>query len=215
MSASLFAPQGEPWAERLSAGAVLLHGWALAQDAELCAEVDAVIGQAPLRGMETPGGQGMSVATSSCGDWGWVSDRRGYRYSASDPQTGQAWPRMPARLLRLAGDAAAAAGFPGFAPDACLINCYQPGARMGLHQDKDERDFSAPIVSVSLGLPAVFLLGGLRRADRALKIALEHGDVLVWGGEDRMRFHGVQPVKPGVHPLLGARRLNLTFRKAR
>lgn len=183
MSASLFAPQGEPWAERLSAGAVLLHGWALPQDAELCAEVDAVIGQAPLRGMETPGGQSMSVATSSCGDWGWVSDRGGYRYSASDPQTGQAWPRMPARLLRLAGDAAAAAGFPGFAPDACLINCYQPGARMGLHQDK--------------------------------KIALEHGDVLVWGGEDRMRFHGVQPVKPGVHPLLGARRLNLTFRKAR
>ncbi|OHX11273.1 alpha-ketoglutarate-dependent dioxygenase AlkB [Chromobacterium sphagni] len=215
MSGDLFAPDDGAWVERLAPGTVLLHGWACAQDADLCAAIGEIIRLAPLRGMATPGGQNMSVQTSSCGDWGWVSDRHGYRYAAADPQNGQPWPRMPERFRQLAQGAAAAAGFPGFLPDACLINCYLPGARMGLHQDKDERDFAAPIVSVSLGLPAVFLLGGLRRADRALKIALHHGDVLVWGAEDRMRFHGVQPVKPGIHPLLGERRVNLTFRKAR
>ncbi|AXE28609.1 DNA oxidative demethylase AlkB [Chromobacterium phragmitis] len=215
MSDSLFAPGGGAWIERLSAGAALLHGRACANDVRLLAEVEAVLEQAPLRGMETPGGQSMSVATSSCGDWGWVSDRRGYRYAAADPVSGHPWPAMPDALRDLARGAAAEAGFAGFDPDACLINCYLPGARMGLHQDKDERDFSAPIVSVSLGLPAAFLLGGLRRADKTFRILLRHGDVLVWGGPDRMRYHGVRPVQPGSHPLLGARRINLTFRKAR
>ncbi|OQS20714.1 DNA oxidative demethylase AlkB [Chromobacterium violaceum] len=214
MSDSLFAPDDGPWTERLSVGAALLHGWACAGDAELVAAVEAVVAQSPLRGMVTPGGQAMSVTTASCGDWGWVSDRRGYRYSAVDPNNGRPWPAMPGPLRELAGGAAAEAGFAGFDPDACLINCYLPGARMGLHQDKDERDFSAPIVSVSLGLPAVFLLGGLRRADKTARILLQHGDVLVWGGPDRLRFHGVLPVQPGIHPLLGGRRLNLTFRKA-
>ncbi|MCD4499905.1 DNA oxidative demethylase AlkB [Chromobacterium vaccinii] len=215
MSGSLFAPDEGPWLERLSAGAALLHGWARAGDARLLEAVEAVLRQSPPHGMVTPGGQAMSVATSSCGDWGWVSDRRGYRYSAVDPDSGQPWPAMPDPLRELARGAAAEAGFAGFDPDACLINCYLPGARMGLHQDKDERDFSAPIVSVSLGLPAVFLLGGLRRSDKTARILLGHGDVLVWGGPDRMRFHGVQPIKPDVHPLLGGRRINLTFRKAR
>ncbi|QEL55921.1 DNA oxidative demethylase AlkB [Chromobacterium paludis] len=214
MSDSLFAPAG-PWVERLSAGTVLLHGWACADDVRLVRAVDEVVALAPLRGMATPGGQAMSVITSSCGDWGWFSDRRGYRYSAVDPDSGRPWPAMPDALRELAQGAAAAAGFSGFDPDACLINCYLPGARMGLHQDKDERDFSAPIVSVSLGLPADFLLGGLRRADKTARIALRHGDVLVWGGPDRLRFHGVRPVPPGDHPLLGGRRINLTFRKAR
>ncbi|MBP4048091.1 DNA oxidative demethylase AlkB [Chromobacterium violaceum] len=214
MSDSLFAPDDGPWTERLSVGAALLHGWACAGDAELVAAVEAVVAQSPLRGMVTPGGQAMSVTTASCGDWGWVSDRRGYRYSAVDPDNGRPWPAMPGPLRELARGAAAEAGFAGFDPDACLINCYLPGARMGLHQDKDERDFSAPIVSVSLGLPAVFLLGGLRRADKTARILLQHGDVLVWGGPDRLRFHGVLPVQPGIHPLLGGRRLNLTFRKA-
>ncbi|UTH74411.1 DNA oxidative demethylase AlkB [Chromobacterium sp. IIBBL 290-4] len=215
MSGSLFAPENGPWAEPLSAGTVLLHGWACADDAALCAAVETVLRQSPPRGMVTPGGQAMSVATSSCGDWGWVSDRRGYRYSAVDPDSGQPWPAMPDALRTLARGAAAEAGFAGFDPDACLINCYLPGARMGLHQDKDERDFAAPIVSVSLGLPAVFLLGGMRRGDPSARIQLLHGDVLVWGGPDRMRFHGVRPVQPGSHPLLGERRINLTFRKAR
>ncbi|WP_440026251.1 DNA oxidative demethylase AlkB [Chromobacterium amazonense] len=215
MSGSLFASADGPWAEGLSAGTVLLHGWACPGEAALCAAVEAVLRQSPLRGMVTPGGQRMSVTTASCGDWGWVSDRRGYRYSAVDPDSGQPWPAMPDPLRDLARGAAAEAGFAGFDPDACLINCYLPGARMGLHQDKDERDFKAPIVSVSLGLPAVFLLGGLRRADPSARILLQHGDVLVWGGPDRMRFHGVQPVKPGCHALLGERRINLTFRKAR
>jgi alkylated DNA repair protein (DNA oxidative demethylase) len=215
VSGGLFAPDDGPWPERLAPGTVLLHGWACADEDGLRRALDDIVLQAPLRAMVTPGGQSMSVATSSCGGWGWVSDRRGYRYSATDPCSGQPWPRMPELFLALAQGAAAAAGFPGFVPDACLINCYLPGARMGLHQDKDERDFSAPIVSVSLGLPAVFLLGGLRRADPVARIQLAHGDALVWGGPDRMRFHGVQPVKPGSHPLLGGRRVNLTFRKAR
>ncbi|POZ62705.1 DNA oxidative demethylase AlkB [Chromobacterium alticapitis] len=215
MSGSLFAPDDGPWIERLSVGAALLHGWACADDVRLLEAVDAVAAQAPLRAMATPRGQSMSVGTTSCGDWGWVSDRHGYRYSAVDPETGHPWPVMPDPLRALAQGAAAAAGFAGFDPDACLINCYLPGARMGLHQDKDERDFSAPIVSVSLGLLAEFLLGGLRRADKSARIALLHGDVLVWGGPDRLRYHGVRPVQAGSHPLLGARRINLTFRKAR
>jgi alkylated DNA repair protein (DNA oxidative demethylase) len=169
---------------------------------------------ASFRHMMTPGGFAMSVATTSCGDLGWVSDKTGYRYAASDPLTGKAWPQMPASFKQLAKQAASMAGFANFEPDACLINRYQVGARMGLHQDKDEHDFSQPIVSVSLGLPAVFQMGGFARGDKTLKLPLYHGDVLVWGGESRLRFHGVLPVKAGYHPTVGEYRINLTFRKA-
>lgn len=171
--------------------------------------------QAPLRHMITPGGFTMSVATSNCGDVGWISDRRGYRYVADDPQTGQRWPAMPAGFRALAVDAAERAGFAGFEPDACLINRYAPGTRLSLHQDRDERDFDAPIVSVSLGLPATFLFGGLTRRYRPARVGLTHGDVVVWGGVDRLRFHGVLPVKDGCDPRTGDCRLNLTFRRAR
>ena len=156
----------------------------------------------------------MAVGLTNCGTLGWVSDQHGYLYSPNDPLSGQPWPALPPVLLALASRAAAMAGFDGFVPDACLVNHYLPGTRLSLHQDRDEQDFGQPIVSVSLGLPAVFLFGGLQRADKAQRIALSHGDVLVWGGEDRLRFHGVLPIKPGVHPRLGERRINLTLRKA-
>jgi alkylated DNA repair protein (DNA oxidative demethylase) len=215
MTIDLFADQPPDWQEPLGDGALVLRGFALPYTAMLLATLPVLLAQAPLRHMLTPGGQSMSVAMSSCGDYGWVSDRRGYRYAAQDPDSGVPWPPLPADWLRLAASAAAAAGFAGFAPDACLINCYQPGARMALHQDRDERDFSQPIVSVSLGLPVVFLFGGLQRSERAQRVPLAHGDVVVWGGPARLRYHGVLPLQPGCHPLLGAQRLNLTFRKAR
>jgi len=164
--------------------------------------------------MTTPGGFRMTVAMTNCGALGWVSDRRGYRYDAIDPQRGAAWPSMPASFTRLAAQAASRAGFKGFVPDACLINRYEPGAKLSLHQDRDEHDLSAPIVSVSLGLPAVFLFAGLNRADKAKRIGLRHGDVVVWGGASRLRFHGVLPLADGAHALLGRQRINLTFRRA-
>src|SRR3989441_52300 len=169
---------------------------------------------APFRHMVTPGGYRMSVAMTNCGAAGWVTDRTGYRYDSHDPQTGRPWPAMPDVFADLAAQAAARAGFDGFAPDACLINRYEPGARLSLHQDKNERDFSAPIVSVSLGLPAVFLLGGLRRADTPGRVPLVHGDVVVWGGPARLRYHGVLPLEAGHHLLMGGHRINLTFRRA-
>lgn len=196
-------------------GAVWLPGFALAQDRALLAAIKAITAVAPLRHWETPGGLQMSVAMSNAGDCGWVSDRRGYRYESNDPLSGQPWPALPPLLRDLARDAAAVAGFSGFAPDACLVNRYLPGAKLSLHQDRDERDFAAPIVSVSLGLPAVFQFGGLKRADPVLRLPLTHGDVVVWGGASRLRFHGVLALKSGQHPLLGAQRLNLTFRRAR
>jgi alkylated DNA repair protein (DNA oxidative demethylase) len=164
--------------------------------------------------MVTPGGFRMSVAMTNCGDAGWVSDRSGYRYDAIDPDSGKRWPAMPPVFADLAARAAGRAGFDGFATDACLINCYEPGARLSLHQDRNERDFDAPIVSVSLGLPAVFLFGGARRTDRPMRVPLEHGDVVVWGGPARLAFHGVAELHDGTHPLVGCRRINLTFRKA-
>jgi alkylated DNA repair protein (DNA oxidative demethylase) len=200
--------------EPLGAASCVLRGFALPRVAGLLAAVEDVARRAPFRHMVTPGGFTMSVALTNCGALGWTSDRRSYRYAPADPDTGQPWPPMPAVLLELAREAAAQAGFAGFVPDACLVNRYLPGARLSLHQDRNERDFSAPIVSVSLGLPAVFLFGGDARSDRAARVPLFHGDVAVWGGADRLRFHGVLPLKPGEHPLLGARRINLTFRKA-
>jgi DNA oxidative demethylase len=207
--------QSEPRDLVLAPGAVVLGGFARPDEAELVDAVRRVTALAPFRHMLTPGGKRMSAAMSNCGAFGWVTDRAGYRYASEDPESGQAWPAMPEVIFRLAVAAAARAGFPGFAPDACLINRYEPGARLTLHQDKDERDYSAPIVSVSLGLPAVFLLGGDRRADRQQAVRLVHGDVVVWGGPARLRYHGVRPLADGVHPLLGRYRTNLTVRKAR
>ena len=204
-----------PGAERRFAeGAALLRGLALPREAELLAAIEAVTAISPFRHMVTPGGFTMSVAMSNCGAAGWITDRKGYRYGSIDPETGNPWPAMPEIFDALATEAAARAGYPGFAPDACLINRYEPGARMTLHQDKNERDYAAPIVSVSLGLPATFLFGGQERAGKTLKLALQHGDVAVWGGPSRMNFHGVNTVADGVHPLVGRRRLNLTFRQA-
>ena len=198
----------------LGPGAMLLRGFARAQAAELLEAVVAVTRQAPFRLMSTPGGYQMSVAMTNCGAAGWITDRSGYRYGPIDPLSNKHWPPMPAVFANLAALAAARAGFASFVTDACLINQYEPGSRMSLHQDKNERDFSAPIVSVSLGLPAVFLLGGERRSDPAERVALAHGDVVVWGGPARLRYHGVMTVKDGEHPQLGRRRINLTFRKA-
>ncbi|MDE2203187.1 MAG: DNA oxidative demethylase AlkB [Burkholderiaceae bacterium] len=193
---------------------LVLRGFALAEAPALVAAVENVTQQAPFRHMVTPGGFEMSVALTNCGQLGWTSDRRGYRYATHDPLTGNPWPPLPDVFLDLASRAAAETGFPGFVPDACLINRYVPGARMSLHQDRDEQDFGAPIVSVSLGMPATFLFGGHQRADKPQRIPLFHGDVVVWGGPDRLRYHGVAPLKDAPHPLLGSRRINLTFRKA-
>ncbi|NSX17143.1 DNA oxidative demethylase AlkB [Cupriavidus taiwanensis] len=204
-----------PATEPLADGAVVLRGAARADAEALLADAQAVVALAPWRHMVTPGGLKMQVAMTNCGAFGWVSDRRGYRYDPVDPLSGQAWPEMPASFRRLAAAAAAQAGFAGFAPDACLINRYVPGTRLSLHQDRDELDFTAPIVSVSLGLPAVFLFGGMRRADKPQRVRLAHGDVVVWGGPSRLAFHGVAPLADGDHPLLGPLRINLTFRKAR
>jgi len=198
----------------LAPGAALLGGFAAGADTGLLAALDAIVAAAPFRHMLTPGGQRMSVAMTSCGALGWITDRRGYRYVAADPESGRAWPALPAAFLRLADAAAGAAGYRGFLPDACLINRYEPGTRLSLHRDEDERDLEAPVVSVSLGLPATFLFGGPRRTDPARRVALHHGDVVVWGGPSRLHYHGVAPLADGEHPRLGRLRINLTFRKA-
>ncbi|BBK31395.1 DNA-N1-methyladenine dioxygenase [Stella humosa] len=201
--------------EALAAGATVLRGHALPVAEALLAGVEQVAAAAPFRHMVTPGGFTMSVAMTNCGPAGWVSDRRGYRYDAIDPDGGRPWPAMPGAFRALATDAAQAAGYPGFVPDACLVNRYRPGDRLTLHQDRNERDYGHPIVSVSLGLPATFLFGGDRRTDRPRRIPLHHGDVVVWGGPSRLAFHGVAPMKDGTHPATGAIRINLTFRVAR
>ncbi|MGH8832945.1 MAG: DNA oxidative demethylase AlkB [Polaromonas sp.] len=198
----------------MAPGAVLLRGFARGVDTALLDAVAQVTAAAPLRHLVTPGGYTMSVAMSNCGALGWVSDRTGYRYTRTDPLSGQPWPAMPACFVDVAVRAAAEAGFDDFRPDACLINRYEPGARLSLHQDRDEGDMSAPIVSVSLGLPAVFLFGGTRRADRPTRYRLVHGDVAVWGGPSRLAYHGVAPLAEGEHPRLGRQRINLTFRCA-
>jgi DNA oxidative demethylase len=190
-------------------------GFARSIESELIAALRAIVALAPFRHMVTPGGHTMSVAMTNCGKAGWVTDRRGYRYDGIDPESGKPWPEMPPVLRDLAGRAARQAGFGDFSPDACLVNRYEPGAKMSLHQDKDELDLGAPIVSVSLGLPATFMFGGLARSDKPQRYRLEHGDIAVWGGPARLAFHGVAPLADGEHPLLGRQRINLTFRKTR
>ncbi len=198
----------------LAPGAVLLRGHALADAEQLVGDVEQLVAQAPFRHLMTPGGFRMSVAMTNCGELGWVSDRSGYRYDRIDPESGLPWPPLPTTFGRLATLAAAAAGYEGFVPDACLINRYEAGSKLSLHRDADEPDETQPIVSVSLGAPATFLFGGARRTDPVARVALFHGDVVVWGGPARRHFHGVLPLRRGDHPLLGARRINLTFRKA-
>jgi alkylated DNA repair protein (DNA oxidative demethylase) len=200
--------------ERFAPEAVVLPGFAAADAAMLCADVQALIATNPWRHMQTPGGQRMSVAMTNCGRAGWVSDRGGYRYQSTDPCSGRPWPSMPARWNELAARAAARAGFARFMPDACLVNRYEPGTRLSLHQDRNERDLSAPVVSVSLGLPAIFLFGGMLRDDPVQRVPLFHADVVVWGGAQRLAFHGIQPLAEGQHPELGRCRINLTFRRA-
>jgi DNA oxidative demethylase len=200
--------------ERIVPGAQILRGFALDKASALLPAIEHIQAAAPFRRLTTPGGLRMSVAMTNCGALGWVSDARGYRYEACDPVSGRRWPPMPPVFLELAQAAARAGGFPEFEPNACLVNRYEPGARLTLHQDKDERDYGAPIVSVSLGLPAVFLFGGNARKDRARRIPLQHGDVVVWGGPARLHHHGVLALKDGHHEILGAQRLNLTFRRA-
>lgn len=204
----------QPEQVNLAQGAVLLRAEAMSVETDLLAALSSITAQAAFRHMVTPGGFTMSVAMSNCGPLGWVSDRNGYRYSSVDPLTGQSWPAMPDCFLKLAQTAAAKAGYQNFTPDACLINRYEPKNKLSLHQDKDEKSPEYPIVSVSLGLPAIFQFGGLRRTDPVLKYALHHGDIVVWGGPSRLFYHGITPLKDGEHPLLGRTRINLTFRKA-
>lgn len=207
-------PHRPPAREKIGEGAVLLRGAALPFDRALLTALDTVLAVSPFRHMVTPGGYRMSVAMTNCGTAGWVTNRSGYRYDHIDPDTGLFWPPMPGAFLTLAIEAATSAGYPDFRPDACLINCYEPGARLSLHQDKNERDFAEPIVSVSLGLPASFQFGGLDRRDPVQKFALQHGDIAIWGGPSRLRFHGVAELKDGHHTAVGRRRINLTFRRA-
>jgi alkylated DNA repair protein (DNA oxidative demethylase) len=199
--------------EPLEEGAVILRGFAAPQSSDLVEQTELVARAAPFRHMITPGGYTMSVAMTNCGRVGWVSTSSGYRYDPIDPETSAPWPPMPAAFLDLAAKAAAAGGFSEYDPDACLINCYVAGAKLSLHQDRDENDAWSPIVSVSLGLPAVFLWGGKRRSDPVRRLRVESGDVVVWGGPARFAYHGIAPLKPGEHPLTGAARINLTFRK--
>ncbi|KII35213.1 alpha-ketoglutarate-dependent dioxygenase [Pseudomonas fluorescens] len=207
-------PEQQPRHEPIGEQSCVLRGFALPWLDRLLPALDAVLTAAPFRQMVTPGGFTMSVALSSCGTLGWTTDRSGYRYTCNDPQTGQPWPEMPDVFLQLAQAAAQAAGFTDFIPDSCLINRYVPGSKMSLHQDKDEKSYAAPIVSVSLGLPAMFLFGGFARADKSQRVPLLHGDIVVWGGVDRLRYHGVLPIKDGQHSRLGEQRINFTFRMA-
>lgn len=206
---------GFPAHDAIAPGACILRGYARASDAAIFAALAPVIAQAPFRHLVTPGGFSMSVGMTNCGALGWVSDRRGYRYATHDPDSGQPWPPMPDLFLELATGAAREAGYARFSPDACLINRYLPGTRLTLHQDRNEHDLSQPIVSVSLGVPAVFLFGGLTRAEKQARVGLMHGDVVVWGGPSRLCFHGVLPIKEASHPRTGNCRINLTFRNVR
>ncbi|MFZ6693894.1 DNA oxidative demethylase AlkB [Undibacterium sp. SXout20W] len=215
MNYSLFDEEDSaPWIEELFPGAILLHRYALPHVKTLMRCLDSIYQQSPLRQMKTPGGRSIAVHNTSCGEVGLISDVRGYRYTPLDPQTKAKWPPMPEKFRELATDAAKLSGYSNFNPDSCLINRYLPETKLSLHQDKDEADFTQPIVSVSLGMPAVFVFGGLQRNDKLSRVTLEHGDVLVWGGDARLLFHGVLSVKRQPHPLIGTQRINLTFRRA-
>jgi alkylated DNA repair protein (DNA oxidative demethylase) len=214
LSLALDEAQGGAARVALSSQAVVLRGFACDHAPELIAAIAEIAAVSPFRHMVTPGGWEMSVALTNCGQFGWVTDRSGYRYDPIDPETGRPWPAMPAAAADLAVAASDAAGFAGFRPDACLVNRYAPGARLSLHQDRNERDFDQPIVSVSLGLPAIFLWGGKKRTDKVRRVPLAHGDVVVWGGPDRLTFHGVNSLAEGEHHLTGAFRFNFTFRRA-
>ena len=208
----------EPDASRtevLFPGAVLLHRYALKLERTFLDELDTLTKISPFRQMLTPGGRKFGVHNTSCGEVGWISDARGYRYVSIDPVSEQPWPTMPREFQQLATDAAEEGGFKHFIPDSCLVNRYAPDIKMSLHQDKDEADFSQPIVSVSLGMSATFVFGGLQRSDKLRRIDLHHGDVLVWGGPARLLFHGIQSIKDQPHPIMGAQRINLTFRRAK
>ena len=200
--------------ERLTEGAVVLRAFAAGDEAALMDGIREVERVAPFRHLVTPGGFRMSVAMTNCGEVGWVSDLSGYRYDPVDPTTKKHWPPMPASFREIFARAAIAGGFTGFESDCCLINRYEAGARLSLHQDRDERGYDSPIVSVSLGLPATFLFGGNRRADKPRRLLLESGDVTVWGGPARLAFHGIAPLLAGEHPLTGPYRFNITFRRA-
>jgi len=217
LTADLFdsVADAQPSREQIADGAVLLRGFVRPIESELIEAVRAIVARSPFRRMTTPGGHLMSVAMTNCGERGWITDHAGYRYDPIDPRTGAPWPAMPRVLRDLARRAAEQGGFKDFAPDACLVNRYEPGTRLSLHQDKDELDYSAPIVSVSLGLPATFLFGGLARNDKPRRFRLVHGDVVVWGGPSRLAYHGVAPLAEGEHVLLGRMRINLTFRRTR
>lgn len=206
--------QARTWTEMLAPGAIVLRRFALEWEAGIREALMQVEAAAPFRHLVTPGGYTMSVAMTNCGEWGWMSDRNGYRYQSTDPFTGRPWPTMPEVLQTMAREAAAMAGFPAFSPDACLINRYAPGARLSLHQDKNEADLRHPIVSVSLGVPATFLFGGPQRTDRPQRVPLAHGDVVVWGGPSRLHYHGVLPIKENMHAWAASHRINLTFRRA-
>jgi alkylated DNA repair protein (DNA oxidative demethylase) len=219
MLPDLFTPadasrQGTPERIALAPGAVLLRGLGEPHAAEVLADLRRVLDAAPLRHLITPGGFRMSVAMSNCGAVGWVSDVNGYRYDPVDPDSGRPWPGLPPSFRELARSAAAEAGYRGFVPDACLIGRYAPGTRLTLHQDRNEQDLDQPVVSLSLGLPAVFLFGGLKRSVRAVRVPVHHGDVVVWGGASRLRYHGVSNLAEGLHPLTGSFRFNLSFRRA-
>jgi alkylated DNA repair protein (DNA oxidative demethylase) len=211
---NLFETEARNWHQRLGSSAMVLRGYALPCVGELIPAIASIEAVSPFRHMVTPGGFTMSVAQTNCGALGWTTGRRGYQYTSIDPDTSQRWPAMPDALAGLAREAANAAGFADFEPDACLVNRYLPGSRLSLHQDMNERDYEAPIVSVSLGIRATFLFGGLARSDSTTRVPLYHGDVVVWGGADRLRYHGVMPLKEESHPLLGSQRINFTFRKA-
>ncbi|RUO48879.1 DNA oxidative demethylase AlkB [Pseudidiomarina aquimaris] len=215
MQQDLFSQNEHQSIVQLDTQAFVLKGFASAQDLQLWQLIQEVVAVSPWRQLTTPGGKKMSVRTTNCGRWGWLSDAKGYRYTAQDPLRNEPWPAMPELFSELAQDAAERAGFANFQPDACLVNSYLPGTRMGLHQDRDEANLQAPIVSVSLGLSAQFLWGGDSRNERPQRIELHHGDVVVWGGVDRLKFHGIGKILAGNHPLLGQQRINLTFRRAK
>lgn len=198
--------------KKISDQSYLIKGAVIEKADELITEINSITRSSPLRQMQTRRGHYLGAKMTNCGDLGWIGDDKGYRYSSLDPLTNQPWPRMPTMFKTLAREMASSVGFEDFEPDVCLINQYMPKVGMGLHQDKDEQDLSQPIVSLSLGVPAIFLFGGYQRSDSVSYHLLEHGDVVIWGGIDRLRFHGIQPLKLGHHRLTGQMRYNLTFR---